>query len=134
MGKSFYEAFKLMKLRPAVYEGTEIDHVPVVFWDSSMYKVEAEEAEALGLKIGDAVELVGKIISDEDPDKYVYIDLYLSEEVLTQFIETYGYEKLNGVVVMKLKLLHEVVEPDLIIEKTEELTGYKVLEIYVNEY
>lgn len=130
MEKSFYEAFKLMELRPAVYKGREIDLVPVVFYENNMYKVETEEVEALGMKIGDTVELGGKILSDDEPNESIYIDLYLSEDVLTDFIEKYGYKKLKGKVVMKLQLLHEIVESDLIMERTIELTGYKVLAIY----
>lgn len=130
MEKSFYEAFKLMELRPAVYKGREIDLVPVVFYENNMYKVETEEVEALGMKIGDTVELGGKILSDDEPNESIYIDLYLSEDVLTDFIEKYGYKKLKGKVVMKLQLLHEVVESDLIMERTTELTGYKVLALY----
>ena len=130
MEKNFYDQFKLMELRPAIYKDKQIDRVPVVFYENSMYRVETEEVEALGMKIGDTVELGGKIISDEEPDASIYIDLYLSEAVLTEFIENYGYKKLKGKVVMKLQLMHEVVESDLIMERTIELTGYKVLAIY----
>ena len=113
-----------------MYKGREIDLVPVVFYENNMYKVEAEESDTLGMKIGDTVELGGKILSDDEPNESIYIDLYLSEAVLTDFIEKYGYKKLKGKVVMKLQLLHEVVESDLIMERTTKLTGYKVLALY----
>ena len=130
MEKNFYEAFKLMELRPAVYKGREIDLVPVVFCENNMYKVDVEEIESLGMEIGDTVKLGGKIISDEEPYEIIYIDLYLSEDILTEFIEKYGYKKIKGKVIMKLQLLHEVVESNLIMETTRELAGYKVLALY----
>lgn len=47
MEKNFYDQFKLMELRPAIYNGREIDLVPVVFYENNMYKVETEEVKLL---------------------------------------------------------------------------------------
>ena len=133
MEKNFYETIELMEIRPAKFNGSEIDYVPVTFNKNSMFKVEVEDADLLDMVPGDTVEIHGKVISDEAENDFAYITLYMDGEVLSKFISKLGFLRVSGMLRMKLKLVHVVIKPDLIIETKREITGYKVLEIYDDE-
>lgn len=133
MEKNFYETIELMEIRPAKFNGSEIDYVPVIFNKNSMFKVEVEDADYLDMVPGDTVEIHGKVISDEAENDFAYITLYMDGEVLSKFISKLGFLRVSGMLRMKLKLVHVVIKPDLIIETKREITGYKVLEIYDDE-
>jgi ribose transport system ATP-binding protein len=60
MEKNFYETIELMEIRPAKFNGSEIDCVPVIFNKNSMFKVEVEDADYLDMVPGDTVEIHGK--------------------------------------------------------------------------
>ncbi len=131
MEKTFYKEVKKLELRPAVYNGKELDRVPVHI-KGCLIRVWIDEAKVIKMKPGDTVRATAKVIDNEN-DKVVFFDLYLSGAVLDSFIEKYGDENINATVYMKLKFFYftkeSLVEPD----EDCEYMGYEVLEIYPEE-
>lgn len=129
MEKNFHETLELMELRPVKYKGTEIDYVPVVFDDCRMYKLDIEDADPLGMTPGDSVRISCRVYSDENKHNYIFTSLYLSDDVLSDFISKFDGLKIKGCAKMKLQLVYEIVD-DICYETKKELFGFKVLKIY----
>lgn len=121
------EDFKLIQLRPAKYSGKEIT-LEVQFNGHNLYRTDINEARALGLKPGDTVSINGKVQFDNDNSSYEFVTVYMSEDVLTEFIEKFGISKITSKVNMKLKYVYAVYEEDPFIEeKQQEIVGFILL-------
>lgn len=122
-----YEDFKLIQLRPAKYSGKEIT-LEVQFNGHNLYRTDINEARALGFKPGDTVSINGKVQFDNDDSSYEFVTIYMSEDVLTEFIEKFGISKITSKVNMKLKYVYAVYEEDPFMEeKQQEIVGFILL-------
>lgn len=123
-----YEEYKIMDLRPAVYNG-EVFEVDVEFNGSSVYGVGIEVAKALKMVVGDTVRISGQVFGAEAD--YEYINIYMSGEALSDFIDRFGVVKITHKIRMKLELTFAVYScNDYSVEPREEkITAYKLIEI-----
>lgn len=125
-----YETFKLMLLRPAVYNGEEIE-IDVQFNNDSLYRTDFAIADAIDMKNGDTASIHGKVCFDNEDSSYEYVKIYMSESVLTKFIEKYGFSKISADVSVKAKFIYAVYNSEEFYdeEKKEEIIACKLLEI-----
>lgn len=123
-----YEEFKVMDLRPAYYNG-EVFEIDVEFNEASVFGVGIEIAKALKMVVGDTVRISGKVFGTEAD--YEYINIYMSGDALSDFIDKFGVGKLTRKIRMKLELTFAVYScNDYSIEpREEEITAYKLIEI-----
>ena len=123
-----YEEFKVMDLRPAYYNG-EVFEIDVEFNEASVFSVGIEVAKALKTVVGDTVRISGKVFGTEAD--YEYINIYMSGDALSDFIDRFGVVKLTRKIRMKLELTFAVYScNDYSIEpREEEITAYKLIEI-----
>ena len=124
-----YEEFKVMKLRPAFYNGTVFE-IDVEFNDASAFRVDIEIAKAINMTVGDTVRIGGKVFSEEAD--YEYISICMCGDALADFIGKYGVNKITtDRVRMKLEQVYAVYKcNDYSIEpRDEEITAYKLIEI-----
>ncbi len=128
--KISYSKYKLMLLRPAIYNGEEFE-LDVQFNKDSLYRTDFAIAEALNMKHGDTASIHGKACFDNEDSSYDYIKVYMSESVLTKFIERYGFNKINATVSIKAKFVYAVYNSDEFYDegKKEEIIACKLLEI-----
>ena len=126
-----YEEFKVIDLRPAHYNG-EVFEIDAEFNEASVFGVGIEVAKALKMVVGDTVRISGKVFEAEAD--YEYINIYMSGEALSDFIDRFGVVKITHKIRMKLELTFAVyncndysVEP-----REEEITAYKLIEIIDN--
>lgn len=75
--KISYNEYKLMLLRPAVYNGEEFE-IDVQFNNDSLYRTEVAIAEALNMKHGDTASIHGKVCFDNKESIYDCISIYMS--------------------------------------------------------
>lgn len=132
--KTPYKAFKLMLLRPAVFNGEEIK-IDLQFNNDSLYHTDFSVAEAINMKPGDTVHIRGRIRFENEDISYEFITIYMSESVLTEFIEKYGFNKITTTVSMKVKFIYAIHcnEDFYSEEKKEEIIACKLLEILSNQ-
>ena len=93
---------KLMELRPAVYNGTEGELI-VIFENSSLYKATFNEVNVIGTEMGDTATIYAKAIF---PEKFHFVKLFFSGKILDQFIEHFGFEKINRTIKLKVKFIY----------------------------
>lgn len=132
--KTPYKTFKLMLLRPAVYNGEEIE-IDVQFNNDSLYHTDFSVAEAIDMKPGDTVNIRGKIRFYDEDTSYEFITVYMSESILTEFIDKYGFNKITATVGMNVKFIYAVhcSEDFYNEEKKEEIIACKLLQILSNQ-
>ncbi len=132
--KISYNEYKLMLLRPAVYNGEEIE-IDVQFNNDSLYHTDFSVAEAIDMKPGDTVHIRGRILFDHEDTLYEFITIYNSEAVLAEFIEKYGFNKITATIGMKVKFIYAVhcSEDFYNEEKKEEIIACKLLKIQSNQ-
>ena len=124
-----YEEFKIMKLRPAFYNGTVFE-IDVEFTDTSAFRVDIDVAKAINMTVGDTIRISGNVFVEEAD--YEYISIYMCGDVLTDFINKYGVNNITtDRVRMKLEQIYTVYNcNDYSLEpKEEEITAYKLIEI-----
>lgn len=123
-----YEAFKIMDLRPSFYNG-EVFEIDVEFNEASVFGVGIEVAKALKMVVGDTVRISGRVCGEGSD--FEYINIYMSGEALSDFIDKFGVVKITRKIRMKLELTFAVYScNDYSFEpKEEEITAYKLIEI-----
>lgn len=122
------EEFKLLHLRPALYDNT-IMNMNVVFDDKALWRTEAKVALSLGLQPGDAVEIFGEAVDfSGENHKYCHETFYMSGDVLTKFIEQFGFEHIKTVVCFKVKFRYLYLESDY--DTDNEFLAFEVLDIH----
>lgn len=129
-----YKTFKLMLLRPAVYNGEEFE-IDVEFSNDSLYRTDFSVADAINLKTGDTVHIKGKIKFENEATSYEFITVYISESILTEFIDKYGFNKITTTVGMEVKFIYAVhSSEDFFNEgKKEEIIACKLLKILAHQ-
>lgn len=129
--KTSYQTFKLMLLRPAVYNGEEIE-IDVRFDNDFLHHTDISEAEVIDMKPGDTVSIRGKICFDDEDSSCEYITIYMSEDILTEFIDNFGFGKITAAIRMRVKFIYAVQNnKDFCFEeKKEEIIACKLLEIF----
>ncbi len=127
--KTSYKDFKIMLLRPAVSDGKEVE-ICMDFDNDSIYRTQADDALSLGLKPGDTAHIRGKIRFDGDNSQCEYITLYMSESLLEEFIEKYGFYKICASVRMKAVFNYVLQNKEYgLAEQNEELLAFKLSEL-----
>ncbi len=123
-----YEEFMEIELRPAYYNGTVFE-IDVEFNEASVFGVGIEVAKAINMVTGDTVRIGGKVCGEGSD--FEYINVYMSGDILTEFIEKYGVRKITNSVRMKLELVYAVYDcNDYGFEpREEEITAYKLIEL-----
>lgn len=122
-----YDEFMLRFLRPALFNGEELE-LTVEFKNATMYNVDAGTAKAIRTRVGDTVSVFGHINFEGDNSKLV--TLYLTGDVLTEFINAYGIRNITGTVPMKLKHVYAAISNyEYAEEKYEEVVGFQVIDI-----
>lgn len=125
--KITYDEFLLRFLRPAVFNGEELE-LSVELKNATLYNVDAEIAKAINTRVGDTVSVFAYANFEEDNSKF--FTLYLTEDVLTKFINNYGIRNINVTVPMRLKHVYSVIEKsEYSDEKYEEVVGFQLLDI-----
>lgn len=132
--KMSYNKYKLMLLRPAVYNGEEFE-IDVQFNNDSLYRTDFAIAEALNMKHGDTASIHGKVCFDNKDSEYDYISIYMSELVLTDFIEKYGFSKISADVSIKAKFVYAVYASGEFYDeqKKEEIIACQLLEMQTKQ-
>ena len=122
-----YDEFMLRILRPALFKGEELE-LSVEFKNATMYNVDVGTSKAIKTTVGDTVSVFGHVNFEGDNSKL--ITLYLSGDVLTEFINIYGIRDINATVPMRLKHVYAVIENfEYAEEKYEEVIGFQVMNI-----
>lgn len=129
MKKTFTE-FKTMLLRPACYNGAQFE-AELVLDESDLYRESLDIVRALGMPVGDTVRVRGKIGSEEERKYSEYVSIYMSGDVLDEFISRFGIENITATLMLKLELVYSVYEStDYRCEAMEdEIIGFRLLEI-----
>ena len=129
--KKTFENFKMMSLRPALYNGTVFE-TDVSFNDASAFRVGIKEARALNMICGDTVRIRGRVCGTSDCE---YIEIYMCGDALTDFISKHGTFKITGEIGMKLELIYAVYEnTEFSIEpEKEEITAFRLIETFAAE-
>lgn len=132
--KMSYKTFKLMLLRPAVYNGEEFE-IDVQFNNDSLYRTDFAVVDAINMTHGDTASIHGKVCFDNGDSSYEYIKIYMSESVLTEFIERYGFNKINATVSIKAKFVYALYSSEEFFDedKKEEIIACKLLKILSNQ-
>lgn len=126
--KTSYEDFRVMKLRPAINNGKEIELSVQI--DSYLSRTTYYDSVALGLKPGDTVSVRGRICFDSTRTRE-YITIYMSEKILTEFINKFGSDKIVAEVNVKADFVYAIVNKpseDGFEETHEELLACKLKE------
>lgn len=126
--KTTFEEFSVMALRPALYNGKHLE-VDVDFRKASFRRVGIEVSKAINAPVGDTVKISGNIFTGNSD--FNHIGIYMYGDVLTDFINRYGINRISGTVRMKLEQVYAVYEYNNygIEPVEEEITAYKLVEI-----
>ena len=120
--KITHNELKLMLMRPAVYNGEEFE-IDVQLENASLRRTDLAEADAIGMKPGDTASIRGEAFFGDAAER---VTVYMSEDILTEFVERYGLESVTDAVTMRVKLTYATNEyygcPD-------EIIACKLLEI-----
>lgn len=123
--------FKIMLLRPAVFNGREIE-LNIQFNNASLYRTEYIIAQTLDMTPGDTASIGGRVCyDDEDELSFDYIKIYISENTLGEFIEKYGTSGINTLIRMRLEFIYELYSENepCYDEKKDELIACKLLQL-----
>ena len=128
--KICYNIFKLMLIRPAVYNGEEFE-IKASFDEASLYRTDIATTAAIHTEAGDTASIRGKICFEDENSLCEYITIYVSENTLTEFITKYGFNKISATVKMKVKFIYAVHSPNDFCgdERKEEIIACQLIEI-----
>lgn len=126
------ETLELIELRPAVYSETEYEFV-ISFTDQSLKKVGLERANALETQAGNTAYLYGTVLFEEDDKDNSFsreVYLFLTGDVLDDFIEQYGYKKINGDFTVRGEFVYKTYSASVFYnEDNEEIGGFILQEV-----
>lgn len=127
------DQFELLHLRPALYDGT-IMTMNVAINDESFWRTEAKIAIALGLKSGDTVEILGDAVDyNEENHRYCYEKFYMNGELLTKFIEKFGFKKIKANICFSVKFRYLHIKSDNELDDDKEILAFEVLDFNLQD-
>ena len=127
--KTYYNDFKLMLLRPFVYNGAEAE-LNIEFENAKLYPADAGEAIAIGMQPGDAVTIRGRVIFSEENGESENITIYMGEKALDDFINKYGVSKISVSARIRVELKYVLLHKHCFSENTtENLTAFKLIQL-----
>jgi hypothetical protein len=128
--KMNYEEFMLRFLRPAIFNGEELE-LDVEFEKASLYHVNINTVRALKMIDGDTACINGRVNFNEgEGNDSKCITIYMSGEELSDFINRFGTRRIKGTIKMMVKHLYAVLEKDNYMgTECEELVGFQLSSI-----
>ncbi len=125
-----HNEFKLMLLRPAIYNGREFE-IEVDCSNIYFHRADINEATAIQTTPGDTVSVHIKCCFENDTASFgEYITMYMCGEALTEFINKVGISNQNGNFKVKVKFIYAIYnksEFDYDEPRKEEIIGCKLL-------
>lgn len=126
-----YDEFMLRFLRPAIFNGEELE-LDVEFEKASMYSVNINKVRALKMPVGDTI-CIGACIHFIESDTKThdkFITIYMSGDELTKFINKYGARDISDKIKMRVKHVYEVLEKENYSDtEYEEIIGFELLSL-----
>lgn len=128
MKMTSFDLFRQISLRPAAYKGTTV-FFEVEFNNAKLYKADMHVSSALGLKNGNTCYIRGKCVFEDE--KYEYVDLYMTDEVLDDFISRFGTYNINEKIVVEAEVAYATYSSsgDPYYNDSEVEDSYKVINI-----
>ena len=129
--KMNYDEFMLRFLRPAIFNGEELE-LEVEFEKASMYSVNINNVKALRMPVGDTV-CIGACVHFAESDTKThgkFFTIYMSGDELTKFINKFGTRDICGKVKMRVKHVYVVLEKENYTDtEYEEIIGFELLSL-----
>jgi hypothetical protein len=130
MNKITHNEFKLMLLRPAIYNGKEFE-MEVDCSNIYFHRADINEATAIQTTPGDTVSVYIKCCFENESKSFgEHITMYMCEEALTKFIDRVGFSEPKGKFRVRVKFIYAIYstsEFDYDESKKEEIIGCKLL-------
>ena len=128
-----YDEFSLRFLRPAIFNGEELE-LEVKFEDASLYHVNIDKAKVLEMPVGDTGCIRGFVCFAEKENKslnhHKYLVMYMDGEELTSFINKFEIRNINETVKVRVKHIYAVLEKENYTgTEYEEIIGFKLLKL-----
>ena len=125
----------IMLYSPALFNGKEFETV-VELRQKKMFRTDAETASLLQLTPGATASVRGRIVYEDYDSTHDYINVYISDEKLIEFIEKHGTSDINTRMKIKAEFIYKVYDVfDL--EKIErvssEILGCRLIDILASE-
>ena len=123
-----FDRYRKISLRPAAYKGTKVAFV-VEIRNEKLYKADMHVSSALGCKNGNTCYVKSKCVFEDE--KYEYIDLYMTGEVLDNFIIRFGTDNINEKIVVEAEVAYATYSSsgDPYYNDSEVEDSYKVINI-----
>lgn len=123
-----FDLYRQFSLRPAAYRGTTV-FFEVEFNNAKLYKADMHVSSALGLKNGNSCYIQGKCVFGDE--KYEYVDLYMTDEVLDDFISRFGTDNINEKIVVEAEVVYATYSSsgDPYYNDSEITDSYKLIKI-----
>lgn len=123
-----YGLYRQIALRPAAFKGTNVTFV-VEIRNEKLYKADMHVSSALGCKNGNTCYVRSKCVFEDE--KYEYIDLYMTGEVLDNFISRFGTDNINEKIVVEAEVAYATYSSsgDPYYNDSELEDSYKVINI-----
>ena len=124
-----YELCKIISLRPRVYENTTVIY-KLEIDGFSLRKTNIAVSDALKMTRGDTVEIRAKAIFESN---FEWIDLYLDDKALTNFIDKFGTHDIKCTLIAELEVVHATYPTFDPFVNDGEAYGYKLIKIIEKE-
>lgn len=123
-----YEFYRLVSLRPAAYKGATV-FFKIELSNAKLYKADMHVSSELELKNGNSCYIRGKCVFGDE--KYEYVDLYMTDEVLDDFISRFGTDNINEKIVVEAEVVYATYSSsgDPYYNDSELEDSYKVVNI-----
>ena len=126
----------IMLYSPALFNGKEFETV-VELRQKKMFRTDAETASLLQLTPGATASVRGRIIYEDYDSTHDYINVYISDEKLIEFIEKHGTSDINTRMKIKAEFIYKVYDVfdlEKIKKVSSEIIGCRLLDIISDEH
>ncbi len=126
-----YDYYRLISLRPAACKGKQVI-LSLELKNARLFREAADVCSAIGMKAGDTCSVRARLVCRES--QHEYVDLYMSEDTLDDFIACFGTEGIQATAVVAAEVLYAVY--DAVVDGMSckrEVTGFKVNRILFGE-
>ena len=130
MKKTFVQ-LKTMLLRPAYYNGEQFE-ADIIFNGADLDGETPTIMKALDMPFGDTAKIRGKLKRETESRKFGdYINIYISGDMLEDFIKRFGVEDVEATLTLKLELVYAVFQDNDCLSDPydSEVIGFKLLGI-----
>lgn len=126
----------IMLFSPAIFNGKEFEAV-LEFSQTNMFRTDAETASLLQLTPGATASIRGRIVYEDYDSAHDYINVYISDEKLIEFIEKHGTSEINTRMKIKAEFIYKVYDVfdfEKIEKVSNEIIGCRLLNIISDEH